>query len=121
MATIAAIMGVPLPDDAAEDSFNMLPALLGEPRNKPIREAIVHRAGTAALAIRQGDWKLILRRERRRRQQESNSGAPGQLYNLKNDPAEKDNLWDRYPDVVGRLTKLLERYKKQGHSRPMSG
>jgi arylsulfatase A len=121
MATIAAITGFPLPDDAAEDSFNMLPALLGEPLDKPIREAIVHRAGTAELAIRRGDWKLILGRERRRAQQARDPRDSGQLYNLKKDPAEKDNLWDRHPDIVERLTKLLEKYKKQGHSRPVSG
>jgi len=119
MATFAAITGVSLPDDAGEDSFNMLPAILGEKAEKPIRKAIVHRAGAVALAIRQGDWKLIFRGERRRRQQKSGSGASGQLYNLKNDPTEEDNLWDRYPDVVERLTKLLEKYKEQGHSRPI--
>jgi len=47
--------------------------------------------------------------------------AAGQLYNLKNDPYEKNNLWDKHPEIVKRLTKLLEKYKKQGHSRPLSG
>ena len=41
-----------LPDDAAEDSFNMLPALFDEPRDGPIRDAIVNRSGEATLAIR---------------------------------------------------------------------
>lgn len=46
-------------------------------------------------------------------------GRPGQLYDMEKDPYETNNLWDRYPNVVERLTKLLEKYKKQGHSRPM--
>jgi arylsulfatase A-like enzyme len=118
MATFAAITGVPLPDDAGEDSFNMLPALVDEPRNQPIREAIVHRAGTANLAIRQDDWKLILVRERRgRRVPESDSEEPGQLYNLKDDPAEKTNLWNKHPEIVERLSALLEKYKEDGRTR----
>ena len=39
MATIAAIVESELPDDAAEDSYNLLPALLGE--TAPIREYIL--------------------------------------------------------------------------------
>ena len=116
MATCAAITGANLPDRAAEDSFNMLPALLDEPSHKPIREAIVHRSGEATLAIRQGPWKLIPGRQR--------SGMrvarerPGQLYNLKDDPGETNNLWDKHPEIVERLSALLEKYKRDGRTRP---
>ena len=37
LATCAAIIGEPMPDDAGPDSYNVLPALLGEPRGGPIR------------------------------------------------------------------------------------
>ncbi|MCU0713693.1 MAG: arylsulfatase [Pirellula sp.] len=59
MATVAAILGHDLPDSAAEDSVNMLPALLGEERNTPIREATVHHSARGKFAIRKGDWVLI--------------------------------------------------------------
>jgi len=39
MATLAAILGAKLPQDAGEDSYNILPALQGESRSHPIREA----------------------------------------------------------------------------------
>ncbi len=42
IATVAAIVGDKLPDNAAEDSVNVLPVLLGEQRPSPIREATVH-------------------------------------------------------------------------------
>ena len=42
MATCAAIVGTDVPDDAGQDSCNILPALLGEETEKPLREAIVH-------------------------------------------------------------------------------
>ncbi len=42
IATCAAIVGAELPDDAGEDSCNILPALLARKPRKPAREAIVH-------------------------------------------------------------------------------
>ena len=45
--------------------------------------------------------------------------TPGQLYNIAEDIAETNNLYDERPDVVENLSQLLERYKKQGYSRPM--
>jgi hypothetical protein len=44
------------------------------------------------------------------------TGLPGQLYNLVDDPGEQNNLWGNHPDMVKRLTELLETYKQQGHS-----
>ena len=43
--------------------------------------------------------------------------APGQLYNLKNDPGETKNLYNKYPEIVKKLKSKLEEYKKNGHSR----
>jgi len=43
--------------------------------------------------------------------------APGNY--LDDDPAEQNNLFDKHPAIVKRLTALLERYKKQGRSTPI--
>lgn len=120
MATCAAILGAELPDDAGQDSYNILPALLGQELDKPIREVIVHHSGNGMFAIRQGKWKLILGR---------GSGGwsgkgkktdpPVQLYNMQEDKSEKINLCSEHPEVVETLTKLLEKYRKQGRSRPL--
>jgi hypothetical protein len=46
-------------------------------------------------------------------------GLPSvQLYNLKSDPAEKDNLQTKYPEVVRELTALLKKYVEDGRSTP---
>jgi hypothetical protein len=45
-------------------------------------------------------------------------GTPGQLYNLKDDPFEQNNLWEKKPEVVDHLKKLLERYQREGRSAP---
>jgi len=59
MATLAALLDIKLPADAGVDSVNILPALLGENRNAPLREATVHHSAQGKFAIRRGDWVLI--------------------------------------------------------------
>jgi len=122
MATCAAIVGADLPADAAEDSYNILPALLGEPRQQPIREAIVHHSGDGMFSIRQGRWKLILGLgsggfSDPKREDPEPGGPSGQLYDMLDDPAETRNLWTERPEMVRRLTGLLERYSSDGRSR----
>lgn len=123
MATAAAIIGKKLPKNAAEDSYNILPALLGEPLEQPIREATVHHSFSGMFAIRQGSWKLIVGRGSggftAPRRIKPKPGEPaGQLYNLADDPREENNLYQEKPAVVARLQKLLSRYRKDGRSAP---
>ena len=44
--------------------------------------------------------------------------APGQLYNLADDPGERKNLYYDHPDIVQELKGALERYKASGRSAP---
>jgi len=121
LATFAALMGDELPKNAEEDSFNILPALVGQEFKKPIREAIV----IENRAIIQGDWKLIFGRGRgglnRRYTKEQIKdfelkGQKGELYNLKEDPSEQKNLYNERPEIVRHLSELMEIYKLQGRS-----
>lgn len=123
MATVAAITGTSLPPNAAEDSFNLLPALTGRDR-KPMRDSIVDHSNDGMFAIRQGPWKLeeglgsggfTLPA----RVDPAAGGPQGQLYNLATDPDEKHNMYQERPEIVERLSKLLETYKRQAHTRPM--
>ena len=122
-ATAAALTGAELPRNAAEDSYNLLPALLGT-ATKPIRDAIVNHSIDGMFSIRQANWKLELGlgsggfTKPARIPQEA-GGPAGQLYDLAADPAESVNLYQKHPEIVARLTALLEQYQKQGHSRPM--
>ena len=123
LATCAAVLGRPLPEDAGPDSYNILPALLGEPRPGPIREAIVHHSVFGVFGIRQGPWKLILDNQDSGgwvppRGSGPKPGTPGQLYHLEEDPGERNNLFDERPEVVRRLTALLDRYRHDGRSAP---
>ncbi len=49
MATFAAVVDVALPAGAGEDSYNMLPVLLGEQFDSPIREATIHKQSASAI------------------------------------------------------------------------
>ena len=48
-----------------------------------------------------------------------NTDPPVQLYDMVEDESEKRNVYAEHPEVVERLTKLLEKYKIQGRSRPL--
>ncbi len=130
MATVAAMLGTPLPDNAAEDSVNVLPVLLGEPHSTPAREATVHHSANGKFAIRKGDWVLInapsgddngakgepqwLKDERGYTKQDQ----PGELFNVREDLAERHNDFAEKPELVAELKALLEKYKRDGRSTP---
>jgi arylsulfatase A len=126
LATCASIVGDELPDDAGEDSFDLLPALLGKPETNTgtgIRPAVVHHSGNGMFAIREGDWKLVEGLgsggfTAPAAVKPTPGGPTGQLYNLRADPLEQRNLYQQRPEVVNRLTQLLGRYRTEGRSRP---
>lgn len=123
MATAAAVAGAKLPQGAAEDSYDILPALLKGKQKRPIREAIVHHSIDGTFAIRQGDWKLALGLgshgfSEPKEIKPKPGEAEGQLYNLKDDPEERNNLWLKKPELVAHLTRLLEKYQREERSIP---
>lgn len=123
LATCAALLGERLPDNAGEDSVSFLPALLGEKRDQPLREAIVHHSIEGAFALRQGDWKLCLCPgsggwSAPKPGSEPADAPPFQLFDLKSDPAEKTNVAAANPAVVQRLGRLLAGYIDKGRSTP---
>ncbi|MCF6283800.1 MAG: arylsulfatase [Candidatus Hydrogenedentes bacterium] len=117
MATCAALTGATFPQDAARDSYNLLPLLLGEEQTEPLREATVHHSINGMFAIRQGDWKFIDGKGSGGWSGKGAAGAPPvQLFNLAKDPREEHNLQEQHPDIVQRLSALLARYKRDGRS-----
>ncbi len=126
MATCAAMTGFDLPDNAAEDSFNFLPILLGN--DKPVRPYTLHQTNKLGLAIRRGDWKYLAHKGSAGNKypkkglkdpvKELAPDAPGQLYNLADDLGETKNLYHQHPEIVKELKALLEETKQNGRSRP---
>jgi arylsulfatase A len=120
-ATVAGAVGQPLAKDMAEDSFSLLPELEGRQKG-PLRPGIVHHSSTGLFSVRQGDWKLVLGRGSGGFTEPVEilvrPGEPeGELYNLKDDPHEDNDLYQDRPEVVARLTALLDKWKAAGRSR----
>jgi arylsulfatase A-like enzyme len=122
MATFAELVSAKPPDNAGEDSVSFLPALQG--RKAPPRDAIVHHSIEGKFAIRQGEWKLELCPGSGGWSKPGDSEArklklpPMQLYDMRADVGERKNLLAEQPEVVDRLTKLLEKYVADGRSTP---
>jgi arylsulfatase A len=131
LATVASLLGEQLPSDAGEDSFDFSPLLLGEKPAKPIRHGMVHvNYGSYTLAIREGDWKLILPSGVYVVQDgtitpdhlvETHGKGPNskfQLYNLRTDPGEAMNIFAQEPDKAIELFAALKADLARGRSRP---
>ncbi|WP_199271686.1 arylsulfatase [Paraglaciecola sp. L3A3] len=86
VATIASLLDVKLTKEQAKDSWNLLPALVGKPYQE--RKLIMQQAGSKSeLMLREGDWKVIIQSNRNLTKRDVIA-----LYNLKDDPTEKNNL-----------------------------
>ena len=127
MATIASVVGYELPDDAATDSFDMVPALLGE--KEPIREHLLTQSFRGEFQVRKGDWKYLDHKGsggnnydhetlKKYALTEDEPEAPGQLYNLATDPGETKNLYFKEEEKRKELQALLKGLKKSGRSAP---
>ncbi|WP_442795163.1 sulfatase family protein [Pelobium manganitolerans] len=112
-ASFANYLNINIAPNQCIDSQNQMKAYLG--KNKKGRKELVEDAGT--LAIVKGDWKYIVP-----------SGGPSydtyvdialgnsvkpQLYNLKKDPSEKNNLAEKYPSKMEALAADLEKIKSR--------
>ena len=118
LATVADILNAELPPGAGPDSRSLLPALLTEKPEVPVRDHTVHLSFRGVFAIRQGPWKLIPDHrgsggfsQPRELDPTIEGGPAGQLYHLANDPAETRNLYDEMPDKVRELTELLQQIR----------
>ncbi|HAJ75107.1 MAG TPA: arylsulfatase [Gammaproteobacteria bacterium] len=124
LATCGGILDVPIPTSAGEDSYNILPALLGESLDAPIREATISTAGNGAFSIRQGHWKLELTPSSggygnlSAAEAERQNLPPIQLYDLQNDIGETTNVYADHPEIIAGLNALLDRYQSSGRSTP---
>jgi arylsulfatase A-like enzyme len=121
-ATVAELIGEPLPAGSAEDSVSFAPSLR-DPSNRQRAEGLVHHSQLGAFAIRQGRWKLCLtpgsggQSAPKPGTDEERGLPPMQLYDLDDDPGETRNLIGEHPDVAKRLQSLLEQYEIAGRTR----
>ncbi|MFV0444791.1 MAG: sulfatase-like hydrolase/transferase [Planctomycetaceae bacterium] len=116
-ATFAKLVGQPLDQDAAPDSINVLPALLGGSHLG--RDHLIEHAGT--LALREGTWKLIESGKGPKKLSntgiESGQDKGAQLYDLSNDLGEQHNVAAEHTERVQQMQQRLNKIRSSGRSR----
>jgi N-acetylgalactosamine-6-sulfatase len=103
MPTVCKLAAVPLPTGLKPDGEDVSDILAGKsrPRKAPlfwewrfnIAGEPFHRS--PMLAVREGDWKLLLNPDRSR----------VELYDIPRDPTQLNNAAEKHPDIVERLAK----------------
>ena len=117
LASFAHLTRQKLSAEDGPDSFDMWDAFTG--KSFKGRNVLVEQG--SALAVIKDQWKYIEPNDGESLMKEVNIETGNdnnvQLYNLENDPGEKDNLALKYPDVVKELALTLQKIKTQGRSR----
>ena len=103
MPTLADLLQIKIKQKT--DGISFLPTLTGKQKQQEQHEFLYwefHELGSRR-AVRQDDWKLI--------QYNVGKNPPGslELYNLKADPREQNDLATDQPEVVARMKKILMR------------
>ena len=117
MATCSDLLNTNLQNNAGQDSYSLLPLLTPSKKTAYQRTSTVHHSIDGYFAIRKGDWKLAFCRGSggwsapTENQATKNNMPAVQLYNLKEDPSEQNNVQAKYPEIVRALTEELEKIK----------
>ena len=96
LPTFAELAGAPVPEGI--DGISMVPALLGKPQNQHEFLYWEFHEGSSKQAVRMGDWKAVRLAPSR----------PLELYDLKSDIGEQNNIADAHPDMIARVQKILD-------------
>lgn len=105
-ASMASLVKREIPAGAAGDSEDQLAALLGKDKNG--RNYVIEYSGL--LAVTTGDWKYIMPRQKKTKNNPNNDNKQlGQLYHLKKDISEKENVVETYPEKVKDLRAIIEK------------
>jgi uncharacterized sulfatase len=99
MATFAELAGTTTPDGC--DGVSFAPTLLGRGNQTPHPHLYweFYEGGVTQAVLLQGRWKGI---------RAANTTAPLQLFDLENDAGEKHNVAHAHPEIVERITALMQ-------------
>ncbi len=117
LATFSELQGKELPNDQGEDSYSFLSLLSKKESEEFERPPIVYHTHTGKMAIHDGDWVYIdapsgmqslepdwFTKERGVKEHSEQV----ELFNLKEDPQQLENLASKYPEKVKELKSALD-------------
>lgn len=105
LPTVAKLAGADIPNNRKLDGMDIREILKGKYKKAPKRDFFIYAMGEA---IRIGDWKYRNGPIPGIKNYKSKDPYEVQLFNLKDDPNEKINLADKYPEKVKEMAKRLE-------------
>jgi arylsulfatase A-like enzyme len=103
LATLADLVGAPIPPDT--DGISFLPTLLGQDSEQEEHDFLYweyHEGHGGTQAIRQGDWKAL------RKDIRTKPEPPVELYNLADDVGETTDLAALHPDLAEQMLELMQ-------------
>jgi arylsulfatase A len=121
-STLEELTGQPRKPLGGEDGFSLLPVFLGAETSG--RDALISHSIAGKFAIRSGSWKLCLSAgsggwSAPKDNVALKQGMPStQLFNLADDPQERNNLVAKHPEKVAALLTLLNRQVENGRCTP---
>lgn len=113
LPTIAAITKTALPTDKKIDGVDVSGLWMGTTEESPRTEFIHYTSQGNLEGLRQGNWKLLVKKPRQQRNRKNKPAVPAKppqimLFDLSNDIGEENNLAAAHPDVVSKLQARME-------------
>jgi len=108
LPTLALRAGTRPPSDRVIDGKDIWPLMAGEAGAKSPHKAYYYYRGTTLEAVREGRWKLRIVKKKT------------ELYDLKTDISEKWNYAEKYPQIVKRMSDMMDAFDSslKASSRP---
>jgi arylsulfatase A-like enzyme len=101
-ATIASLSKTPIKADCPLDGVNMIPYITGKNKGLPHETIYLRKFDEKGYSVRHKDLKLVLKKD----------GIP-QLYDLKKDIGEQNDIAKQFPDEVKKLDKIRLEWDSQ--------
>ncbi len=123
LPTFAALAGAPMPENPV-DGKNVWDLICGKPGATNPHEYYPFTIGRRFEGILSGDgkWKLHLPHPYRTLVEPGNDGMPGKyrqakcplsLFDMENDPMEKENVIEKFPEVAEKMKTLAEKHRQE--------
>jgi len=108
LPTFAAIIKQDLTAEEAPDGINQLPLFLDDDAKSARKELVLMPHKPPLTSLRQGDWVYIPGVGDGGWMKGEKGDLPRQLYNLKEDPNQKNNLINEFPEKAEAMRKALQ-------------